>query len=119
MDKISIIIIVAIIVIASIIGVINARYDGPKKIKTAQKLESIYGNEDDFFGPMKKMLYCIIAAPWIDTDIFYDYFDFGKDYNKILAQLSHDKVLKKAIDDCSRKQGDDGCAQQMAGDQLF
>ena len=72
-SKISIIIIVAIIVIASIIGVINARYDGPKKIKTAQKLESIYGNEDDFFGPMKKMLYCIIAAPWIDTDIFYDY----------------------------------------------
>ncbi len=33
------------------------------------------------------------------TDVFYDYFDFGKDYNKILAQLSHDKVLKKAIDD--------------------
>ena len=33
------------------------------------------------------------------TDVFYDYFDFGKDYNKILAQLSHDKVLKKAIAD--------------------
>ena len=33
------------------------------------------------------------------TDIFYNYFDFGKDYNKILTQLSHDKVLKKAIDD--------------------
>ncbi len=33
------------------------------------------------------------------TDVFYDYFDFGKDYNKILARLSHDKVLKKAIDD--------------------
>ena len=49
-SKISIIIIVAIIVIASIIGIINARYDGPKKIKTAQKLESIYGNEDDFLA---------------------------------------------------------------------
>ena len=38
------------------------------------------------------------------TDIFYDYFDFGKDYNKILTQLSHDKVLKKAIDNYGNKQ---------------
>lgn len=32
------------------------------------------------------------------TDVFYDYFDFGKDYAKILSQLSQDESLKKAID---------------------
>lgn len=92
-SKISIIIIVAIIVIASIVGVINARYDGPKKIKTAQKLESIYGNEDDFFGPMKKMLYCIIAAPWIDTDIFYDYGYYGGKYDFYDSDISFDTAI--------------------------
>ena len=92
-SKISIIIIVAIIVIASIIGIINARYDGPKKIKTAQKLESIYGNEDDFFGPMKKMLYCIIAAPWIDTDIFYDYGYYGGRYDFYDSDISFDTAI--------------------------
>ena len=92
-SKISIIIIVAIIVIASIIGVINARYDGPKKIKSAQKLESIYGNEDDFFGPMKKMLYCIIAAPWIDTDIFYDYGYYGGRYDFYDSDISFDTAI--------------------------
>ena len=92
-SKISIIIIVAIIVIASIIGVINARYDGPKKIKTAQKLESIYGNEDDFFGPMKKMLYCIIAAPWIDTDIFYDYGYYGGKYDFYDSDISFNTAI--------------------------
>ena len=92
-SKISIIIIVAIIVIASIIGVINARYDGPKKIKTAQKLESIYGNEDDFFGPMKKMLYCIIAAPWIDTDIFYDYGYYGGKYDFYDSDISFNTTI--------------------------
>ena len=92
-SKISIIIIVAIIVIASIIGVINARYDGPKKIKTAQKLESIYGNEDDFFGPMKKMLYCIIAAPWIDTDIFYDFGYYGGKYDFYDSDISFNTTI--------------------------
>ena len=92
-SKISIIIIVAIIVIASIIGIINARYDGPKKIKTAQKLESIYGNEDDFFGPMKKMLYCIIAAPWIDTDIFYDFGYYGGKYDFYDSDISFDTAI--------------------------
>lgn len=92
-SKISIIIIVAIIVIASIIGVINARYDGPKKIKSAQKLESIYGNEDDFFGPMKKMLYCIIAAPWIDTDIFYDYGYYGGKYDFYDSDISFNTTI--------------------------
>ena len=92
-SKISIIIIVAIIVIASIIGIINARYDGPKKIKTAQKLESIYGNEDDFFGPMKKMLYCIIAAPWIDTDIFYDYGYYGGKYDFYDSDISFNTTI--------------------------
>ena len=80
-SKISIIIIVAIIVIASIVGVINARYDGPKKIKSASKLESIYGYEDDFLGTIKKLAYCVIAAPWIDTDIFYDYGYSGGRYS--------------------------------------
>ena len=92
-SKISIIIIVAIIVIASIVGVINARYDGPKKIKTSQKLESIYGNEDDFFGPMKKMLYCIIAAPWIDTDIFYDYGYYGGKYDFYDSDISFNTTI--------------------------
>ena len=32
------------------------------------------------------------------TDVFYDYFDFSKDYAKILSQLSQDETLKKAID---------------------
>lgn len=32
------------------------------------------------------------------TDVFYNYFDFGKDYKKILIQLSQDNILKKAID---------------------
>ncbi len=92
-SKISIIIIVAIIVIVSIVGIINARYDGPKKIKTAQKLESIYGNEDDFFGPMKKMLYCIIAAPWIDTDIFYDYGYYGGKYDFYDSDISFNTAI--------------------------
>lgn len=72
-SKITIIIIIAIIAIASIVGVMKAKYDGPIKVKSAHKLESIYGEEDEFFGPVKKLLYCIIAAPWIGGDIFYDY----------------------------------------------
>ena len=66
-SKISIIIIVVIIAIASVVGVINARYDGPKKVKSAHKLESIYGYEDEFFGPMKKLLYSIIAIVFVDV----------------------------------------------------
>lgn len=33
------------------------------------------------------------------TDVFYDYFDFGKDYGRILEMLSQDETLKKAIDE--------------------
>ena len=100
-SKISIIIIVVIIAIASVVGVINARYDGPKKVKSAHKLESIYGYEDEFFGPMKKLLYSIIAAPWIDTSIFFDsgyygrrYYDYDISYNTSIDSINGSNWFK-------------------------
>ena len=81
-SKISIIIIIAVILVVAIVGIINANIDGPRKIGSAHKLKSIYGRYGDygesFLEDIKRLFYFVIASPWAEMDIDYDYYYYDR-----------------------------------------
>ena len=77
-SKISIIIIVLIVLFVCIASIFKINDNGPKKVKYASRLESIYDYDDTALNTFKKVMYSILAFPWVDSDLFYQ-----RNYNTI------------------------------------
>ena len=80
-SKISIFIIVVIALFVVLSCIFKAVDNGPRKVKSAARLEAIYDYGNTSWTEFKQIVYGIFAFPWVTSDMFYHryYTSYGVD----------------------------------------